>query len=150
MSLENAASPYLLSHKDNPVQWRTWGPEALAEAKAQDKPILLSLGYNACHWCHVMNREIFSDAEMAALINENFIPILADRDERPDLDVLYQGAAGIMGHQGGWPLNIFLAPDGAPFWVTGYLTRDDTPELPGFQFSSAPPTRKAATQTLLM
>jgi len=133
MSLENATSPYLLSHKDNPVQWRTWGPDALAEAKAQDKPILLSLGYGGCHWCHVMNREIFSDAEFAALINENYIPILADRDERPDLDTLYQGAAGIMGHQGGWPLNIFLAPDGAPFWVTGYLPREDTSETPGFR-----------------
>ena len=133
MSLDNATSPYLLSHKDNPVQWRTWGPQALAEAAAQDKPILLSLGYNACHWCHVMNREIFSDAEMAALINENYIPILADRDERPDLDMLYQGAAGVMGHQGGWPLNSFLAPDGAPFWVTGYLTREDTAEVPGFR-----------------
>lgn len=133
MSLDNATSPYLLSHKDNPVQWRTWGPDALAEAKAQDKPILLSLGYGGCHWCHVMNREIFSDAEIAALINDNYIPILADRDERPDLDTLYQGAAGVMGHQGGWPLNIFLSPDGVPFWVTGYLPREDTAETPGFR-----------------
>ncbi len=133
MSLENATSPYLLSHKANPVQWRTWGPDALAEAKAQDKPILLSLGYGGCHWCHVMNREIFSDAEIASIINENYIPILVDRDERPDLDTLYQGAAGVMGYQGGWPLNIFLKPDGAPFWVTGYLTREDTAGGPGFR-----------------
>jgi uncharacterized protein len=139
MSLENATSPYLLSHKDNPVQWRTWGPDALAEAKAQDKPILLSLGYGGCHWCHVMNREIFSDAEFAAIINENYIPILVDRDERPDLDTLYQGASGVMGYQGGWPLNIFLSPDGAPFWVTGYLPREDTSETPGF--------RRALTET---
>ncbi len=101
MSLNNATSPYLLSHKNNPVQWRTWGPEALAEAAAKDKPILLSLGYAGCHWCSVMDRESFSDAETAALINENFIPILADREERPDLDMLYQGAAGLMSHQGG-------------------------------------------------
>jgi len=133
MSLNNASSLFLQSHKDNPIQWRTWGPDALAEAKASDKPILLSLGYIGCHWCHVMNRESFSDAELAAVIHENFIPVLADRDERPDLDMLYQGAAGIMGHPGGWPLNIFLTPDGRPFWVAGYLGREDTPEQPSFR-----------------
>ncbi|MEO8302291.1 MAG: thioredoxin domain-containing protein, partial [Rhizomicrobium sp.] len=133
MSLSNATSPYLLSHKDNPVRWRLWGPEALAEAKAQDKPILLSLGYIGCHWCHVMNQEAFGDAEIAALINDNYIPILADRDERPDLDMLYQGAAGLMGHPGGWPLNVFLTPDGAPFWVAGYLSQQDTPDAPSFR-----------------
>ncbi len=133
MSLDSATSPYLLSHKDNPVQWRTWGPEALAEAKAQDKPILLSLGYAGCHWCQVMSRESFSDAETAALINDNFIPILADREERPDLDMLYQGAAGLMSHPGGWPLNIFLRPDGTPFWVTGYLPPEPKPDSPSFR-----------------
>jgi uncharacterized protein len=133
MSLNSATSPYLLSHKDNPVQWRVWGPDALAEAKTKDKPILLSMGYSGCHWCHVMNRESFSDAEVAALINDNFIPVLADRDERPDLDMLYQGAAGAMGHPGGWPLNIFLTPDGAPYWVAGYLSREDTPDAPSFR-----------------
>lgn len=133
MSLSNATSPFLLSHKDNPIHWRLWGPEAIAEAKAQDKPILLSLGYIGCHWCHVMNQEAFSDTETAALINDNYIPILADRDERPDLDMLYQGAAGLMGHTGGWPLNIFLTPDGAPFWVTGYLPLLDAPEQPSFR-----------------
>jgi uncharacterized protein YyaL (SSP411 family) len=117
MSLNSTSSLFLLSHKDNPIQWRTWGPDALAEAKASDKPILLSMGYVGCHWCQVMNREAFSDPDIAAVIQENFIPILADRDERPDLDMLYQGAAGIMGHPGGWPLNIFLTPDGRPFWV---------------------------------
>ena len=133
MSLSDATSPYLLSHKDNPIRWRLWGPDALAEAKAQDKPILLSLGYIGCHWCHVLNQEAFSDTEIAALINDNYIPILADRDERPDLDMLYQGAAGLMGHPGGWPLNIFLTPDGAPYWVTGYLSQQDTPEQPSFR-----------------
>jgi uncharacterized protein YyaL (SSP411 family) len=133
MSLNSATSLFLQSHKDNPIQWRTWGPEALAEAKASDKPILLSLGYIGCHWCQVMNRESFSDPDIAAAIQENFIPILVDRDERPDLDMLYQGAAGIMGHPGGWPLNIFLTPDGRPFWVTGYLSREDSPEQPSFR-----------------
>ncbi|HMH64613.1 MAG TPA: thioredoxin domain-containing protein, partial [Rhizomicrobium sp.] len=133
MSLDTATSPYLLLHKDNPVQWRTWGPDVLTEAKAQDKPILLSLGYIGCHWCHVMNRETFSDAEVGSLINDNFIPVLVDRDERPDLDMLYQGAAGLMGHPGGWPLNIFLTPDGAPFWVAGYQSLQDAPESPNFR-----------------
>ncbi|HWM62154.1 MAG TPA: thioredoxin domain-containing protein [Rhizomicrobium sp.] len=133
MSLNNATSPYLLSHKDNPVRWRTWGPEALAEAKAQDKPILLSLGYAGCHWCSVMDRESFSDAQTAALINDNYIPVLADREERPDLDMLYQGAAGVMNHPGGWPLNIFLKSDGAPFWVTGYLPPEDKQDTPSFR-----------------
>src|ERR1044072_8702917 len=133
MSLSDATSPFLLSHKDNPIRWRLWGSEALAEAKAQDKPILLSLGYIGCHWCQVMNRDAYSDPATADVINENFIPVLADRDERPDLDMLYQGAAGIMGHQGGWPLNIFLTPDGKPFWVAGYLGREDTPEAPSFR-----------------
>ena len=133
MSLDNASSPFLLSHKDNPIQWRVWGPQALAEAKAQDKPILLSLGYLGCHWCQVMNRETFADADTAAVINENYIPVLVDRDERPDVDLIYQGAAGLMGHQGGWPLNIFLTPDGRPFWVAGYLNPTDAPEQPNLR-----------------
>jgi uncharacterized protein len=132
MTPNSAASPYLLSHKDNAIQWRSWGPEALAEAKAQDKAVLLSLGYAGCHWCHVMARESFADAEIAALINENFIPVLVDRDERIDVDMLYQGAAGIMGHAGGWPLNIFLNPEGVPFWVSGYQSLDDKPDVPSF------------------
>ncbi len=102
-SLQDTTSPYLLLHKDNPVRWRLWGPEALAEAKESGKPILLSMGYTACHWCHVMNEESFSDVETAALINDLFIPILADREERPDLDNIYQTASEIMGKQGGGP-----------------------------------------------
>jgi uncharacterized protein YyaL (SSP411 family) len=128
----SATSPYLLSHRDNAVQWRNWGPDALAEAEAQGKAVLLSLGYAGCHWCHVMARESFADPDLAAFINENFIPVLVDRDERPDVDMLYQGAAGIMGHAGGWPLNIFLRPDGVPFWVAGYQPKDDKPEIPSF------------------
>src|ERR1700733_1240573 len=120
-ALAQSPSQYLRLHKDNPVAWRLWGPEALAEAAAQDKPIFLSMGYAGCHWCHVMNRECFSDAAIAEIINENFIPILADREDRPDLDLIYQAAAQLMGAQGGWPLNIFLTPRGLPFFVTGFM-----------------------------
>jgi uncharacterized protein YyaL (SSP411 family) len=131
--LTSTTSPFLAAHKDNPVQWRLWSDAALVEAAAQDKPILLSLGYAGCHWCNTLNREAFMDTEIAALINENFIPILSDREERPDLDLIYQGAAGAMRHQGGWPLNIFLTPDGVPFWVAGYLPRESQGELPSFR-----------------
>jgi uncharacterized protein len=133
MSPDSATSPFLLSHTDNQVHWRNFGPQAFAEAKAQDKPILLSLGYAACHWCHLMNRESFSDAAVAALINDNYIPVLVDRDQRPDVDTLYQGAAGFMSHPGGWPLNIFLTPQGVPFWVAGYQPPEDKNEVPSFR-----------------
>ena len=131
-ALAASNSPYLAAHKDNLVKWRIWGAEALAEARAADKPILLSIGYTGCSWCHVLNSEAFSDEAVAAKINDNFIPILADREERPDLDLIYQGAAGAMRHNGGWPLNIFLTPDAAPFWVTGYLPREDKQDIPSF------------------
>ncbi len=132
-ALADSTSPFLRAHADNPVRWRTWGPEALAEARAQDKPILLCLGYAGCHWCHLLSRESFSDPATAQLINDNYIPILSDREERPDIDLLYQGAAGVMRHSGGWPLNIFLTPDGVPFWVAGYLPREDKPDQPSFR-----------------
>jgi uncharacterized protein YyaL (SSP411 family) len=124
MSLQTTTSSYLSAHKDSPVKWRTWGPEAQAEARAEGKPIFLSIGYASCHWCHALDKESFRDESIAALINDNYIPVIADREERPDLDMIYQGAAGAMRHQGGWPLNIFLTPDGVPFWVTGYLPRE--------------------------
>ncbi len=133
MSLSKATSPFLLQHRDNPVQWRVWGDAALAEAKKQDKPILLLLGAAASPACEQMNRESFSDAETAKLINDNYIPVISDRDERPDLDLLFQGAAGAMGHPGGWPVNMFLTPEGVPFWAAGYLARDDKPEQPSFK-----------------
>ena len=133
MSLSDSNSPFLSSHKDNPIKWREWGPEALGEAQAQGKPILLSLGYIGCHWCHAISRESFSDAEVAAMVNDNFVPILVDRDQRPDVDMLYQGAAGIMQHQGGWPLNVFLHPDGRPFWVAGYQPLEDNAQGPSFR-----------------
>ena len=104
------SSPYLLQHRDNPVHWRPWGPEALAEAKAADKAILLSVGYSACHWCHVMAHESFEDDETAQLMNGLFVNIKVDREERPDLDTIYQRALALMGQQGGWPLTMFLTP----------------------------------------
>ena len=114
-------SPYLLQHKDNPVHWRAWGPPALAEAKAGDRPILLSVGYAACHWCHVMAHESFESPEIARLMNELFVPIKVDREERPDIDVIYQQALSLLGQHGGWPLTMFLTPDGRPFWGGTYF-----------------------------
>ena len=108
--LANETSPYLQLHKDNPVDWYPWGPEALAAAEAQNKPILLSIGYTACHWCHVMEQESFADPATAALMNEHFINIKVDREERPDIDQIYQVAGNLMGHAGGWPLTAFLTP----------------------------------------
>ena len=114
--LGEETSPYLLQHKDNPVHWQPWGSEALAAAKAEDKPILLSVGYAACHWCHVMAQESFENPEIAQLMNERFVNIKVDREERPDLDAIYQNALALMGEHGGWPLTMFLTPDGEPFW----------------------------------
>jgi uncharacterized protein len=131
-ALDTATSPYLLAHKDNPVAWRVWSNDVLAEAEKEGKPILISLGYSACHWCHVMNRKSFSDPEIAKLINENFIPVIADRFQRPDLDQLYQAAANSMGHQGGWPLNLFLNAKGYPYFVAGYLPKEDRLNQPAF------------------
>ena len=112
--LAEETSPYLLQHKDNPVDWQPWGPEALERAAQEDKPILLSIGYSACHWCHVMERESFEDEETAALMNESFVPIKVDREERPDVDDIYMEAVQGMTGQGGWPLTVFLDPEGVP------------------------------------
>ncbi len=122
--LDQETSRYLLSHKDNPVHWRGWSPETLEEARTSAKPILLSIGYSACHWCHVMNHESFSDPETATLMNEHFVNIKVDREERPDLDQLYQAAANSMGHQGGWPLTMFLTPAGEPFFAGTYFPNE--------------------------
>jgi len=123
--LGNETSPYLLLHKDNPVHWRPWGADALAEAESQNKPILLSIGYTACHWCHVMNHESFADQETAELVNSLFIPVKVDREERPDIDQFYQTAAINMGVAGGWPLTIFLTPKGDPFFAGTYYPKED-------------------------
>ena len=130
--LANATSPYLLQHKDNPVAWREWGPEAFAEAQATDKPILLSVGYAACHWCHVMAHESFEDPQVAILMNELFVNIKVDREERPDVDHVYMNALHLLGEQGGWPLTMFLTPAGEPFWGGTYFPKEPGYGRPGF------------------
>jgi uncharacterized protein YyaL (SSP411 family) len=119
--LAGEISPYLLQHKDNPVHWWAWGPQALAEAKASGKPILLSVGYAACHWCHVMAHESFADPATAAVMNELFVNIKVDREERPDIDAIYMRALHSLGEQGGWPLTMFLDGDARPFWGGTYF-----------------------------
>jgi uncharacterized protein len=119
--LGEETSPYLLQHKDNPVHWMGWGEEAFAVARAEDRPILLSVGYAACHWCHVMAHESFEDPVTAGLMNELFVNVKVDREERPDLDQIYQQALALLGQQGGWPLTMFLTPDGKPFWGGTYF-----------------------------
>ncbi|HEU4979966.1 MAG TPA: thioredoxin domain-containing protein [Solirubrobacterales bacterium] len=130
--LAKETSPYLLQHKDNPVDWRPWGPEALSEAAHQDKPIFLSIGYSACHWCHVMERESFEDPETAAAINESFVPIKVDREERPDVDDLYMEAVQGMTGQGGWPLSVFLDSEGVPFYGGTYFPPEPRHGMPSF------------------
>ena len=119
--LARETSPYLLQHKNNPVAWWPWGPQALAEAKRTNKPILLSVGYAACHWCHVMAHESFEDDATAAVMNELFVNIKVDREERPDIDQIYMAALHLLGEQGGWPLTMFLTPDGEPIWGGTYF-----------------------------
>jgi uncharacterized protein YyaL (SSP411 family) len=126
-------SPYLLQHADNPVEWRPWGAEALAEAAASNRPILLSIGYAACHWCHVMAHESFEDPDTAALMNRHFVPIKVDREERPDIDHLYMNALHALGEQGGWPLTMFAAPDGSPFWGGTYFPPEPRWGRPSFR-----------------
>jgi uncharacterized protein YyaL (SSP411 family) len=131
--LRHETSPYLLQHADNPVHWRPWGPAALEEAQADNKPILLSIGYAACHWCHVMAHESFEDPDTAALMNERFVNIKVDREERPDIDHLYMSALHALGEQGGWPLTMFIAPDGAPFWGGTYFPPEPRWGKPSFR-----------------
>ena len=130
--LASETSPYLLQHQHNPVDWYAWGAEALARAKAEDKPILLSVGYSACHWCHVMERESFENPQIAALMNESFVNIKVDREERPDIDAIYMNAVQMLTGQGGWPLTVFLTPDGRPFYGGTYFPPQDMYERPGF------------------
>ena len=130
--LGDETSPYLLQHKDNPVHRQPWSEASLAAAKAADKPILLSIGYAACHWCHVMAHESFENPQIAARMNDLFINIKVDREERPDLDAIYQHALALMGEQGGWPLTMFLTPDGEPFWGGTYFPPDQRWGRPGF------------------
>lgn len=131
--LAEETSPYLQLHQNNPVHWRVWGADAFAEAEASNKPILLSIGYTACHWCHVMNHESFADRETASLMNELFVNIKVDREERPDIDQIYQTAANTMGHQGGWPLTMFLTPKGEPYFAGAYYPNEDRFGQPSFK-----------------
>ncbi len=130
--LAGETSPYLLQHAHNPVDWYPWGDEALARAKNENKPIFLSIGYSACHWCHVMERESFEDPEVAEVLNASFISIKVDREERPDLDEIYMTAVQLMTGSGGWPLNVFLTPDLKPFYGGTYFPPDDRYGRPGF------------------
>ena len=130
--LGQETSPYLLQHADNPVHWQPWRPETFARAKAENKPILLSVGYAACHWCHVMAHESFEDAATAELMNALFVNIKVDREERPDVDAIYQTALALLGEHGGWPLTMFLTPDGAPFWGGTYFPPEARYGRPAF------------------
>jgi uncharacterized protein YyaL (SSP411 family) len=131
--LASETSPYLLQHANNPVDWYPWGPEALARAKTENKPILLSIGYAACHWCHVMEHESFEDEATAALMNERFVNIKVDREERPDLDAIYMQAVQAMTGHGGWPMTVFLTPDGVPFYGGTYFPSEPRFGMPTFK-----------------
>ena len=131
--LANETSPYLLQHKDNPVDWFPWGEEALSKAREEDRPILLSVGYSACHWCHVMERESFEDEGTARMMNEHFVNIKVDREERPDIDSIYMSAVQALTRSGGWPMTVFMTPDGAPFYGGTYFPPTPRGGLPSFQ-----------------
>jgi uncharacterized protein YyaL (SSP411 family) len=131
--LATETSPYLLQHRDNPVDWYPWGEEALARARDEDLPILLSVGYSACHWCHVMERESFEDEATAAYMNEHFVPVKVDREERPDVDAIYMEAVQSMSGHGGWPMTVFLDPDGVPFYGGTYFPPDESRGMPSFR-----------------
>jgi hypothetical protein len=130
--LASATSPYLLQHQHNPVDWWQWGPEALAEAKRSNRPIMLSVGYAACHWCHVMAHESFEDEATAQVMNELFVNIKVDREERPDIDQIYMNALHLLGEQGGWPLTMFLTPSAEPVWGGTYFPKDAKYGRPAF------------------
>lgn len=131
--LANETSPYLLQHKDNPVDWYPWGDEAFSVAQETDRPILLSIGYSTCHWCHVMEHESFEDDETAGLMNQYFVPVKVDREERPDVDSIYMDAVTAMTGRGGWPMTVFLTPAGKPFYAGTYFPYEDRHGMPGFR-----------------
>ena len=131
--LAQETSPYLLQHRDNPVEWYPWGEEALSRARAEDRPILLSVGYSACHWCHVMERESFEDPETAAYMNAHFVNVKVDREERPDVDALYMEAVQAISGQGGWPMTVFLDPEAVPFYGGTYFPPDESRGMPSFR-----------------
>jgi uncharacterized protein len=131
--LAHETSPYLLQHKDNPVDWHPWGEEALGRARDQNKPVLVSIGYSACHWCHVMERESFEDPAVAAVMNDAFVCIKVDREERPDVDAIYMDAVQAMTRHGGWPLNAFLTPEGVPFFAGTYFPPEPRQGMPSWR-----------------
>ena len=131
--LASETSPYLLQHADNPVDWYPWGEEAFERARDEDKPLLLSVGYSSCHWCHVMAHESFEDESIAALMNEAFVSVKVDREERPDVDSVYMTATQALTGSGGWPMTVFLTPDGQPFYAGTYFPPDDQHGRPGFR-----------------
>src|SRR3982751_1977965 len=131
--LARATSPYLLQHKDNPVDWWEWGDEAFAQAKERNVPILLSVGYAACHWCHVMAHESFEDADVAAVMNREFVNVKVDREERPDVDAVYMAATQALTGQGGWPMTVFLTPQGQPFYAGTYFPPSPRHGIPSFR-----------------
>ena len=131
--LAGETSPYLLQHANNPVDWMPWGGDALARAKLLDRPIFLSIGYAACHWCHVMERESFEDEATARLLNDRFVSIKVDREERPDLDSIYMGAVQAMTGSGGWPMSVFLTPEGQPFYGGTYFPNEPRHGMPSFR-----------------
>jgi len=132
-SLLNASSAYLRSAMHQPIQWHEWGEEAFANAQRDNKPILLDIGAVWCHWCHVMDRESYDDPEVAKIVNQNFVAVKVDRDERPDIDSRYQAAVGALTGQGGWPLTAFLTPDGKPFYGGTYFPPEDQYGRPSFK-----------------
>jgi uncharacterized protein YyaL (SSP411 family) len=131
--LAHETSPYLLQHAENPVDWHAWGDEAFSRAREEDKPLLVSIGYSACHWCHVMERESFEDAEVAAVMNDLFVCIKVDREERPDVDAIYMDAVQAMTGHGGWPLNAFVTPDGMPFYAGTYFPPEPRQGMPSWR-----------------
>ncbi|HET7407526.1 MAG TPA: thioredoxin domain-containing protein, partial [Mycobacteriales bacterium] len=130
--LADSTSPYLLQHKDNPVDWWPWCPEAFDEARRLNRPVLLSVGYAACHWCHVMAHESFEDEAAATYVNKHFVAIKVDREERPDVDAVYMEATQAMTGHGGWPMTCFLTPSAEPFFCGTYFPPDDRPGMPSF------------------
>src|SRR5437763_12692233 len=132
-ALADETSPYLLQHRDNPVDWLPWGEDALRRAREEDKPLLVSIGYSACHWCHVMERESFEDERTAEVMNERFVCVKVDREERPDVDALYMEAVQAMTGQGGWPLNVFCTPDQVPFYGGTYFPPEPRHGLPAWR-----------------
>src|ERR687893_1463596 len=131
--LARETSPYLLQHAENPVDWYPWGDDAFARAREEDRAVLVSIGYSACHWCHVMERESFEDDRIAQLMNERFVCIKVDREEHPDVDAIYMDAVQAMTGHGGWPLNAFLTPDGVPFWAGTYFPPQPRQGMPSWR-----------------